>query len=125
MTYASTVENAVTEANWEAEPFTEEDRKLMLELMVEEVRGSIYDIAREKLSEITEMTELIAYADPDSTTTAELLEALRDQSACMDDFMSGEFDHHVESAIFMSRLGLVDGGGELTELGRKYLEDYR
>lgn len=96
----------------------------MIELKSDEIRDCIRDYARQELDGESLM-DLMAYIDPDIEVTVQLLQAIRDGHACMDDYESGEFGHHATSATHMKRFKLVDESGDkLTEFGEQYLGEY-
>lgn len=111
---------------WQLLPFTEEERKGMVLMMEEEIRDSVNEIALETLNEMghEDHMELIAYGDDDPGTTAELLAAILDMNAGMDDYRSGDHEDHVKRAEYMTRMGLVDEEDRVTPMGRKYVEAY-
>lgn len=110
---------------WKREPFTEEDRANMLDMMEEEVRDSVKARAVEDLDNITDMVELISYADEDPQVTAELLDAVMEEHTCIEDYETSDFQHHVNAVAFMKRMGLVDPEGRPTKIGIKYLTEYK
>ena len=111
------------EPAWRREPFTDEDRKLMLIVMTEEIRDSAKAFAEEVL-DAEPLVDLVAYADEDPGTTHDMLKAIIDHNAGMDDYRSGEHEDHVSHAAFMDRMGLVDSVGDVTPLGRQYIERF-
>jgi hypothetical protein len=115
----------LTEPLWRREPFTDEDRKNMLDMMQDECRDSVKDIAQANLDNIDDMAELVSYADEDPQVTAELLHYMSIDHCDMDDYENSDAPQHVQAAKFMRRMGLVEGTATLTEVGRKYLEEYK
>lgn len=111
---------------WRKMPFTEEERKGIVLLMEEEILDSANEIAIETLDEMGKeyLMELIAYGDDDPGTTAELIAAIVDFNAGMEDYRSGDHEDHVKRAEYMTRMGLVDEEDRVTPLGRKYMEAY-
>lgn len=113
---------------WQTLPFTKEEKEAMILMMEEEIRDSLRDVAIETLDSIggddDDLMELIAYGDDDPGDTAELLHAIVDFNASMDDYRSGEHAEHVKIAEYMSRMGLVDEEDRITPLGRRYMETY-
>lgn len=108
---------------WRTERFNDEERKLMLSMMTEEIRDSAEAFAEEVL-DAEPLVDLIAYADEDAGTTHDMLKAILDHNAGMDDYKSGEHEDHVSHAAFMERHGLVDSVGDVTPLGREYIERF-
>lgn len=115
----------LTEPLWRKEPFTDEDRKNMLDMMMEEVRDSVKSFAEDSLDQITDIAELVSYADMDPQVTAELLNYIFIDHCCIEDYESGEHQQHVDAAAFMRRMGLVNVEGSLTEVGHRYLQEYK
>ncbi len=113
---------------WQTLPFTEEEKESMIVMMEEEIRDSLRLVAMETLDSMggddNDLMELIAYGDDDPGDTAELLHALVDFNASMDDYRSGDHEDHVKRAEYMTRMGLVDEEDRVTPLGRKYMETY-
>lgn len=110
---------------WRTDLFTDEERSVMVSQKMAEIAESIRGVAAQQLDG-EDFMGLMPYVDPDLEVTADLLQAIRDGHACMADYESGEFGHHATSATHIRRFGLVDEAGEnLTDLGRKYLEEFR
>ena len=113
---------------WQTLPFTKEEKEAMILMMEEEIRDSLRDVAIETLDSMggddEDLMELIAYGDYDPGDTAELLHAMADFTASMDDYRSGEHPKHAKIAEYMTRMGLVDDEDRITALGRKYMEAY-
>jgi hypothetical protein len=97
---------------WRQEPFTDTDRDMLMGMMMEEVGDSVRDYAIEALDNITDITELVGYVDDDPQATAELLA----------DFLTS---YHPQPSEFMYRMGLVSRGNEVTDLGIKYIKEYK
>lgn len=110
---------------WRTDPFTEEDRANMLDMVMEEVRDSVKSFAEDSLDDITDIAELVSYADMDPQVTAELLNYIFIDHCCIEDYESGEHQQHVDAAAFMRRMGLVNAEGSLTEVGHRYLQEYK
>lgn len=113
---------------WQTLPFTQEEKASMVLLMEEEIRDSLREVAIETLdsmgSDEGDLMELISYGDDDPGDTAELLHAMADFTASMDDYRSGEHPEHAKIAEYMTRMGLVDDEDRITPLGRSYMETY-
>lgn len=105
---------------WRTGMFTDAERRDMVIMMEEEVRGSLNEYATEILDD-HELVDLIAYVDDDPEETVDMLKAIIDCNAGMDDYESGEHESHVTQASFMRRFKLVDSVGDVTPLGREYM----
>lgn len=110
---------------WRMEPFTDVDRANILDMMESEISDDVGTIAQEALDDITDMAELVSYADIDPRETAILLECLVEEHTCIEDYESGENPSHEQAAAFMRRMGLIDSDGKPTPLGIKYLTEYK
>lgn len=106
---------------WNTDRFTDEEKDRMVISMMEEIEGSSKHIAHEQL-DCEEEVELIMLADDDPGTTVDLLKAIIDCNAGMEDYESGEHEDHVRRAEFMRRQGLVDSVGDVTPLGLEFIE---
>jgi hypothetical protein len=110
---------------WKREPFTDTDRANMIDMMMDEIRDSVKTVAQETLDGIADICELISYADEDPQVTSELLGCLDTDHICFEDLTSGEWPHHAHAAAFMKRVGLVDEEGGVSDIGVKYLKEYK
>lgn len=110
---------------WGREPFTDTDRANMLDMMMDEIRDSVKTVAQEALDGIADICELISYADEDPQVTSELLGYIASDRICLQDLTSGDWPPHAHAAAFMKRVGLVDAEGGVSDIGRKYLEEYK
>jgi hypothetical protein len=115
---------------WKKEPFTELDRANMMDMMQDEIRDCVKEIAEERLDSTDDPVELVSYADEDPQKTAEFLQAVQDGPERVD------FEDTPQSIQqFAYRMDLVttvptracgdDFAYALTELGRRYLTDYQ
>lgn len=114
----------VTVPYWQLPMFTDEDRELIVERVMDEVGDtSIKDLAHEQLDN-EDLIETISYACGDPEEMAQILDSLGTQ----DDQVSGEFmrihDEDGELAIYLDfakRMGLInEGETEVTERGEEF-----
>ena len=107
---------------WRSEIFTDREREEMVTAKIEEIHDCTKDLAHDDLDGC-DLLELVGIIDPDVEVTTELLGCLQEGHACMEDYESGEFEHHAVSANLMRRFNMVEGG-KLTPFGLKYLGEY-
>lgn len=110
---------------WRSALFTDAERTEMLNEKRSEIADCERDFAERELDQ-DRLIDLMPYVDPDTEVTADLLNAIKEGHACMDDYESGEFGHHATSATHMKRFRLVTPDGcKLTSFGEAYLREYR
>lgn len=109
---------------WRTGAFTDEDRAMMLNMMMEEADAKGWAI--DTLDEETSLAELIGYADMDPDVTSRILlhsDPRNDvELAEIEDEVAeaGEdaFSKHIDFSI---RMGLI-ADGKVTALGKEYME---
>ncbi len=107
--------------------FTEEEQNTMVEMVMDEIRDCVKNLAHEQL-ENEPLIELLGYVDNDPEVTVGCLKALEQGNASMEDYESGEHPEHELAARHMKRFDLVVQAPEecwnLTPLGWEYIERY-
>lgn len=115
-----------TENVWE-HLLTAEERQEALSLMEEEIRGSLSDIALEKLMQ-GDVIELLSYACPDPSGYADTLQRIHSESD--EAYITGEFlrlhdddgDDYAGMLDWCKRFNLInEAEDELTEHGVEFM----
>lgn len=100
---------------WRTELFTTDEQDTLVELVCDEIRDSMKDVAQEQLDTF-DLVECIGYIDPDSEATCLMLTKAKDGLPWM-------LSTPATVANFATRFGLMDEGDRpVTPLGHDYLQ---